>query len=155
VTIYGYYLFYFVIWLNLLLKLFLINFDNSVTWKTWCWFVCFKNSILIPAHFTCVLPNSANINWRDVQRKNVVNNVDMSSLRASWQNGPYTANTQNNPKTRRTIRRNRHSEKNIVCVFRINTYMPNCGLCLYTNQPCLDTCFKNAILGNTAVDCIV
>ena len=30
-----------------------------------------------------------NINWRDVQIKNVVNSVDMSSLRASWQNGPY------------------------------------------------------------------
>jgi len=30
-----------------------------------------------------------NINWRDVQRKNVVNNVDMSNLRAPWQNGPY------------------------------------------------------------------
>ena len=30
-----------------------------------------------------------NINGRDVQRKNVVNNVDMSSLRAPWQNGPY------------------------------------------------------------------
>ena len=26
-----------------------------------------------------------NINWRDVQRKNVVNNVGMSSLRAPWQ----------------------------------------------------------------------
>ena len=26
-----------------------------------------------------------NINWRDVQRKNVVNNVDMSSVRAPWQ----------------------------------------------------------------------
>jgi len=30
-----------------------------------------------------------NINWRDVQIKNVVNNVDMSSLKAPWQNGPY------------------------------------------------------------------
>ena len=32
---------------------------------------------------------SYNINWRDVQTKNVVNNVDMSCLRAPWQNGPY------------------------------------------------------------------
>ena len=32
-----------------------------------------------------------NINWRDVQRKHVVNNVDMPSLRAPWQNGPKTA----------------------------------------------------------------
>jgi len=30
-----------------------------------------------------------NINWTDVQKKNVVNNVDMSSLRALWQNGSY------------------------------------------------------------------
>ena len=30
-----------------------------------------------------------NINGRDVQRKNVVNNVDKSSLWAPWQNGPY------------------------------------------------------------------
>ena len=30
-----------------------------------------------------------NINWRDVQIKNVVYNVDMSSLRAPWQYGPY------------------------------------------------------------------
>jgi len=27
-----------------------------------------------------------NINWRDVQTKNVVNNVDMACLRAPWQN---------------------------------------------------------------------
>ena len=41
----------------------------------------------------CVNESSSvhsNINWRDVQRKNVVNNVDMSSLRAPWQIGPYT-----------------------------------------------------------------
>jgi len=25
------------------------------------------------------------LNWKDVQRKNVVNNVNMSSLRAPWQ----------------------------------------------------------------------
>jgi len=33
--------------------------------------------------------NIYNINWRDVHTKNVVNNVDMSCLRAPWQNGPY------------------------------------------------------------------
>jgi len=39
----------------------------------------------------CLTTNTAffNTNWRDVQIKNVVNNVDMSSLRAPWQNGPY------------------------------------------------------------------
>ena len=30
------------------------------------------------------------INWRDGQWKNGVTNVDMSSLRAPWQNGQYT-----------------------------------------------------------------
>ena len=35
-----------------------------------------------------------NINGGDVQRQNVVNNVDKSSLWAPWQNGPYK-NTQN------------------------------------------------------------
>jgi len=30
-----------------------------------------------------------NINKRDIQGKNVVNNVDMSSLSAPWQNGTY------------------------------------------------------------------
>jgi len=58
-----------------------------------------------------------NINWRDVQRKNVVNNVDKSSLRAPWQNGPYT---QNDTKTRRTPYCNRHLEnKTIFCIFPI------------------------------------
>ena len=35
-------------------------------------------------------PVADNINWKDVQRKYVVNNVDMSSLRAPQQKGPYT-----------------------------------------------------------------
>ena len=37
---------------------------------------------------SCVVASKSCIysNWRDVQRKNVVNNVDMSSLRAPWQN---------------------------------------------------------------------
>jgi len=34
-------------------------------------------------------PMKTNINRRDVQRKNVVINVDMSSLWAPWLNGPY------------------------------------------------------------------
>ena len=33
--------------------------------------------------------NLLNINGRDVQRKNAVNNVDKSSLWAPWQNGPF------------------------------------------------------------------
>ena len=42
---------------------------------------------------TCII-KIVNINGRDVQRKNVVNNVDKSNLWAPWQNGPYK-NTQN------------------------------------------------------------
>jgi len=57
-----------------------------------------------------------NVIRKDLQRKNVVNNVDMSSLMAPWHNGPYK-NTQNNTKTRRTPRRNRHSEKNYEYLF--------------------------------------
>jgi len=34
------------------------------------------------------LATCANINWKDVQQQNVVNNVDMSSFRATWQHGP-------------------------------------------------------------------
>jgi len=34
-----------------------------------------------------------NINWRDVQRKYVVNNEDKSSLRAPWQNGRTQTNS--------------------------------------------------------------
>jgi len=41
--------------------------------------------------------SNININGGDVQRKNVVNNVDKSSLWAPWQNGPYK-NTQNSTK---------------------------------------------------------
>jgi len=33
------------------------------------------------------------INWRDVQRKNVVNSVDRSSLRVPWPNVPYKRQT--------------------------------------------------------------
>jgi len=67
-----------------------------------------------------------NINWRDVQRKNVVNNIDMSGWRTSWQNGPYKTNTQNNTKARRTPRRNRHSEINVCVFFRIFLFLLFC-----------------------------
>ena len=63
------------------------------------------------------------INWRDVQRQNVVNNVDMSSLRAPWQNGRYKnkhteqhKNTQNT-KTQQTFK------INYFCVFQIFIYL--------------------------------
>jgi len=43
--------------------------------------------ILTYVEMNCL--NAVNINWRDVQTKNVANNVDMSCLRAPWPNGPY------------------------------------------------------------------
>jgi len=36
-----------------------------------------------------IVSGLSNINWRDVQRQNVLNNLEMSILRAPWQNGPY------------------------------------------------------------------
>ena len=45
-------------------------------------------------YFSTIYFFNGNINGGDVQRKNVVNNLDKSSLWAPWQNGPYK-NTQN------------------------------------------------------------
>jgi len=59
------------------------------------------------------------INWRDVQRKNVVNNVDMSRLRAPWQNGSYTEKHAKQQKTCRTPRRNKQSEIKLFLWFSI------------------------------------
>jgi len=43
-----------------------------------------------------------NINWRGVHRMNVVINVEMSSWRVPWQNGPFkNQHTQNDTQTRR------------------------------------------------------
>ena len=50
-------------------------------------FFCDKYSFF--ANTTFSMNITVNINGRDVQRKNVVNNVDKSSLWAPWQNGPY------------------------------------------------------------------
>ena len=63
-----------------------------------------------------------NINWRDIKRKNVVHIVDMSSLRAPWQNGPYkNQHTEHHKKTQRTPKRTRHLEKtHIVLCFSDN-----------------------------------
>jgi len=47
------------------------------------------NYILCWNKMLSFLDNKNIINWRDVQIKNVVNNVDMPSLRAPWQNDPY------------------------------------------------------------------
>jgi len=64
-----------------------------------------------------------NINGRDVQRKNVVKNVDKSSLWAPWQNGPYK-NTQNITK-HRVYKEATDIKKTIFCVsnFSIFNYL--------------------------------
>jgi len=56
-------------------------------------------------------------NWIDVPRKNVVNNVDMSGLRAPWQNGPYkNQHTEQHKNIYLTPRRNIHLEKTISTI---------------------------------------
>jgi len=58
------------------------------------------------------------INWRDVKRKNVVNDVDMSSLRAPWQNGPY----ENKHSEQQHVERQDATDiqqNTMFCVFRI------------------------------------
>ena len=54
----------------------------------------------------CVTVFLDNINWRDVQRKNVVNNVDMSSLRAPWKMACTNTQHTERHKTRRIPWRN-------------------------------------------------
>ena len=54
-----------------------------------------------------------NMNWRDVQGKNVVNNVDMSSLSAPCEMARTKTNTQNRKKTYRT------PKTHFLCAFPI------------------------------------
>ena len=60
-----------------------------------------------------------NVIWIDVHRMYVVNNVDMSSLKAPWQNGTYKNNYTEQHKTRRTPRRNKYLEQTIFVFFWI------------------------------------
>jgi len=79
-----------------------LNGRNGVTW-----------SILSTRQFK-------NINWRYVQSTNVVNNVDMLSLRAPWQNGPYkNQHTERHTNTHNTMTQQTFRKKLHVCVFRI------------------------------------
>ena len=60
---------------------------NTPLWGL-IWFIIMKWTCSLNKNFcygNAWYTSAHNINWRDVQRKNVVNNVDMSSLRA-----PYT-----------------------------------------------------------------
>jgi len=54
-----------------------------------CCFIYVYHKIMTINKIFCFNTNFfPNINWRHVQRKNDVNNVDISSLGAPWQNGP-------------------------------------------------------------------
>jgi len=76
-----------------------------------------------------------NINWRDVQRKTVVNNVYMSSLSHHDKMACTETSIQNNTKTGRTRIRNIH-KRTIVCVFRLwkihNIVTPICLIAYYS-----------------------
>ena len=65
--------------------------------------------VILVTHFV-------NKNWRDIQRKRSVHNVNGSSIRAPWQNGPYK-NKHKQHKTRRTTRRNIQSEWKLLIMF--------------------------------------
>jgi len=69
-----------------------------------------------------------NINWRYVQKKNVVNNVDMSSLRASWQNGPY--------KNQQTERLKNRQNSMTQQTFTINYFLCCCFLLCFLSMWC-------------------
>jgi len=60
--------------------------------------------------FQCSNRWNVNINWRDVQTKNVVNNVDMSCLRVYDKMARTKTNTRDDTKTLTTLWRNRHLE---------------------------------------------
>jgi len=61
-----------------------------------------------------------NINWSDVHRENVVNNVGMSILRAPWQNDLYkNKHTEQHKNTQNTKTQQAFRIKKRVCVFRI------------------------------------
>ena len=63
-----------------------------------CYFLTFVHSAQSCQHTiiidTEIETHYLNINWRDVQRKNVVINVDMPSLRASWPKTTTNRTTQ-------------------------------------------------------------
>ena len=56
------------------------------------------------------------INWRNVQRKNAANNVDMLGLRGSWQNGAYKNQHTEQIKNTRNTKTQQTFRQNCVCV---------------------------------------
>jgi len=65
------------------------------------------------------------------KNRGVVNSVDISSLRAPRQNGPYKNEHIEQHNTHKTTSRNKHSEETMFCVFLINTANENHGLYVY------------------------
>ena len=65
----------------------------------------YMHDSLLWSWHTCITLFTCNINYKDVQRKNVVNNADVSSLRAPRPifNGPY--------KNQHTDQHNKHAER--------------------------------------------
>jgi len=72
-----------------------------------------------------------NINWRDVQTKNVVNNVDMSCLRAPWQNGPYKNKHKERHKNSYNIMTQQTFRQTIFLCLSQNTLRPSVPMCVY------------------------
>ena len=66
-------------------------FCKLFLWYVLCWVLNYKETTSLHFNNWCKKPLKTvnNIHWRDVQRHIVVNNVDMSSLRAPWHYGPY------------------------------------------------------------------
>ena len=92
--------------------------------RTSYWYKYMDTNSHLHAYMRLVYCN--NKHWRDVQRKNVVNNLDMSSLRVPWQKSPYknkhTEQHKNrqNTKTQQTFRK-----KHNFCVFRFFIFIYN------------------------------
>jgi len=71
-----------------------------------------KTEILTDFFYFCACGFHVEMYIEEVFKNNVVNNVDMSSLRALLQNDPYTKEHTEQHKTCKTSRRNSHSERN-------------------------------------------
>jgi len=85
-----------------------VDVNKELTW-TWCYtcfcvvlfvdFFCTGHFVIVPWFLICLhcwqhsyFENHFNyMNWSDFQKKNVVSNVDISRIKALWQNGLYTA----------------------------------------------------------------
>ena len=143
------------------------SYVHALSYKLkYCWWILTKYMYwffypYINKQSYCVV----NIHWRNVQRKNVVNNVDMSSLRAPWQNDPYKNKQTEQHKTRRLIEFNKY---NLLLLVQSSFKVFGSSLCsnltynidffvewifkfqqlLFTNRCCCKckTCFKYTVI---------